>query len=94
VIAFFIGESEEPFLEKGIPFVPNGDSHAEVLKAVAESGQSVFIPAIGAAARLIVRKVIPGVSIRTIVFPHSAPGTLGQVGPPFLPIRRPSRAVA
>jgi hypothetical protein len=60
VIAFVVGQAEEPFLEKRIPAVPEGEREADVLMSVAETGETVLVPAVGARSGVVVRKVFPG----------------------------------
>ena len=48
VIAFAVGQAEEPFLENRILSVPQGNREAETLLLVRDAGQPVFSPAIGA----------------------------------------------
>src|SRR6266481_5808433 len=85
VIAFAVGQAEKPLLEDGITFVPQGEREAQRLFGVGESGDAVLTPSIGAAACVIVRKIVPGIAMRTVVFAYGAPLALAQVGPPFLP---------
>src|SRR5947209_15314549 len=57
--------------------------------AVADAADSVFIPAIGARARVIVRQIVPGRAICAVVFAHSAPRALTQIRSPTFPMRCP-----
>ena len=52
---------------------------------VAEAGDTIFTPTIGATARPVVTEVIPGSSIRTIVFANRSPLALAQVRSPEPP---------
>ena len=94
VVAFLVGQAEEPLLEERVAAVPEGERQAEVLKAVAEAGESVLVPAIGAAAGVVVGEMVPGVAVGAVVFADSAPGPLGEIGPPVLPVGAAGRAVA
>ena len=62
VIAFAVGQSEQPFLENRVLAVPQGQGEAEPLLVVGDAGQTVFTPAIGSRAGLIVGEVIPGIA--------------------------------
>ena len=55
---------------------------------VADAGQSVFAPAIGPAAGLVVREVVPGVAVGAVILAHGAPLSFGQIGPPQPPVAR------
>src|SRR2546426_7941148 len=57
--------------------------------AVAHAGNAVFAPAVGARARMIVRKVFPSRSIRAVVLADCAPLPLGEVRSPALPMNLP-----
>lgn len=86
VISFLVREAKKAFLQDGIFFIPKCDGKANMLVAVADSGNAVFSPAIRARARMIVRKVIPCVAIGAVVFAHSAPLAFGKVRAPALPM--------
>ncbi len=53
---------------------------------VADAEDAVFGPAISARTRMVVREIGPSVAIRAVIFANRAPGTLGQVRPPALPV--------
>ena len=59
---------------------------AEPAFSIAEAEQAVLAPAIGAAAGLIVGKVIPGIAVGAIVLADGPPVPLGEVGAPVLPV--------
>jgi hypothetical protein len=94
MVAFLVGEAKKAFFEKRVALVPEGDRHAEILKPVAESGQAVFVPAINAAAGVVVGEVVPGVAAGAIVFADRAPGPLGEIGAPVFPVGAARPAVA
>src|SRR5690348_7188719 len=52
---------------------------------VAESRDAIFAPAVGAAAGVIVWKVIPRGAAGAIVFTHGSPLALAEIGPPLSP---------
>ena len=52
---------------------------------VAEAGDAVLAPAIGAAARLVVAEKFPGVAVFAVVLAHRAPLPLADIRPPDLP---------
>jgi hypothetical protein len=86
VIAFFVGQPEQPFLQDRIAAVPEGDRQAEELPVVAETGDAVLAPAIGAAARLVVREIIPRRAAGAVVLAHRAPLPLAHIRAPAPPI--------
>ncbi len=73
VVAFGVGQAEQPLLENGVVFVPQGQAQAPVLGLVGESGQAILAPAVGPAAGMVVGKVGPGVAVGTVVLAHRAP---------------------
>src|SRR5581483_36795 len=80
------GEAEEPLLEDRVAAVPQSQREADAALAVADPQQAILPPAVGAAAGVIVRQVIPGVAVRRVVLAHRPPLPLGEVGPPALPV--------
>ncbi|HEY4595109.1 MAG TPA: hypothetical protein VIJ02_01815 [Thermoanaerobaculia bacterium] len=86
VVPLGAGEAEQPLLEDGIAAVPQGQREADAALAVADPQQAVLSPAVGAAAGVIVRQVIPGVAVRRVVLAYRPPLALGEIGPPALPV--------
>src|SRR5207248_6505289 len=62
------------------------DGEAEELAPVADSSQAVLVPAVGARTGVVVREVVPGGSVRAVVLAHRAPGALGEIRSPALPV--------
>src|SRR5579862_2300983 len=54
--------------------------------SVAESRNAIFAPAVNARASVFIRKIIPGVAVRAVIFAHRAPLALGQIWPPAFPV--------
>ena len=54
VVAFAVGQAEEPFLQDGVLAVPQRQGEAEALLVVGDAGQAVLAPAVGAGAGLVV----------------------------------------
>ena len=77
-------QSEEPLFEDRIGPIPKGGSEEKNLEAVREARNSIFSSPIGAHSGVIVRKIVPGVSVGAIIFAHRAPPSLRYVGSPFL----------
>ncbi len=73
VITLGVAEAEQPLLQNRIGAVPQGERQTHQLFRVAEAGDAILAPPIGAAARMIVRKVLPGVAAGAVVLAHGAP---------------------
>ena len=86
VVALRVGQPEEALLEDGILAVPQGQGEAQELVVVAESGNAVLAPAIGAASRMVVGEVIPGRAVRAVILAHRAPLALADIGTPAAPV--------
>src|SRR5579862_3235156 len=52
---------------------------------IAKAGDTVFTPAIGPAARVIVREILPGIAIGAIILAHRAPLAIADIGTPAPP---------
>ena len=86
VIAFRSGQTEQPLFQYRVIAVPHGHGKAQVLISITNPCQPVLIPTVGSATRLIVGKVAPTITVRTIVFAYGGPGPFAQIRPPMLPI--------
>jgi hypothetical protein len=87
VIAFRVGEAEQPLLQNWIALVPEREREAQPLLVVAQSGDAVFAPAIRARSRVVVREVVPGIAVLAVVLTHRAPLPLAEIRSPFSPWR-------
>src|SRR5579859_7019095 len=85
VIPLVAGEAEDSLLEDRILSVPERQPEAERLAVVADAGEAVLVPAVGAHAGVVVRKELPRVAVLAVVLTHGAPRTLAQVGTPASP---------
>ncbi len=85
VVALRARHAEEALLEDLVLLVPQREGEAEDLAPVAEPGEAVLAPAVGAAPRVVVGEVAPRVALGAVVLPHGAPRALGDVGPPVPP---------
>ena len=88
MVPFAPGEPEEAFFENRIPAIPQGQGKTESLMVVADPGQTVFAPAVGPGAGMVMRKKVPRGAVGTVVFAHRAPLAFGEVRPPPPPVRR------
>ena len=85
VIALAVGQAEHALLEDRVLAVPERQGKAETLPVVAQAGDAVLAPVIGARSRLIVGEVVPGVAVLAVVLPDRAPLPFAEIRPPLLP---------
>ena len=85
VVALGVGQAEQPLLEDRVAAVPQRQGEAEQALGVADAGDAVLAPAIGPAAGVVVREVVPGLAVRAVVLAHRAPLPLAEVRPPAPP---------
>ena len=87
MVAFAVGQPEEPLFEKRVLAVPERQAETEVLLVVGNTGDAVFAPSVGARPGMIVREEAPGVAVLAVVLAHGAPLPFTQIRTPFLPRR-------
>ena len=85
VVPLAVGQAEHTLFEYGILPIPQSKGKAQTLLFVAEAGDAILAPVIGARARLIVGKVAPSVAVLAVVLPYGSPLALAEIGPPQLP---------
>src|SRR5262249_7189068 len=85
VVALAVGQAEQALLQDRVVAVPQCQRQAEALLVVADAGDAVLAPAVGAAAGVVMGEVPPGVAVGAVVLAHGAPLPLAQVRAPFLP---------
>ena len=73
VIALTVRESENAFLQDRVFAIPKSERKAKPALAIGNAEQPIFAPAIGTAACMIVREIIPAIPVRRIVFTDSGP---------------------
>ena len=78
MVALGAGQAEQPLLEDRVAPVPQREREAQPALAVADAEQAVLAPAVGAAARVVVREVVPAVAVGRVVLAHRAPLPLGR----------------
>src|SRR5205809_1869259 len=88
VVAFASSETKQPFLEYGVPSVPQCKRKADQLMTVGDSGDAVFIPTVCLRTRVIVRQVVPCRAVRAVVFADGSPCPFTQIRSPAFPVRR------
>src|SRR6516162_8910073 len=86
VIPLLIGQTEHPLFKDAILFIPQCHGQADMLLVIAKSTNAVFVPAIGSVAGMVMRKIVPGITVCAVVFAHGSPGALTKIGTPTLPI--------
>src|SRR5262249_29118637 len=89
VVALRPGQPEEAFLEDAVAAVPQRQGEAQPALAVADAEQAVLAPAVGPAAGVVVREIVPGVAGGGIVLTHRPPLAFGQVRAPAFPVGLP-----
>src|SRR5262249_43612320 len=85
VVAFAVGETEQPLLDDGILAVPQRQCEAKELLIIRDSSKAVLAPAIGTGTCLVVAEVVPRIAVGAVVLAHRSPLTLAQVGSPSFP---------
>ena len=73
VVALAVGEAEQPLLENGVLAIPQRGSEAEAALTVAPSQQAILAPAVGAAAGMVVRKIVPAGAVGRVILPDGCP---------------------
>ena len=89
MIPLSAGKTVQTLFQDWVSFVPQCKRKAERLMTIAKTTETIFVPAISTAARLIVREMAPGGSICTVVFTHRTPPAFAEVRPPLFPIHMP-----
>src|SRR5262249_45113041 len=79
VVPLVAREPEDALLQDRVAPVPERKAEAESLLDVAEAGQAVLAPAVGARARMVVREVLPRRAARAVVLSQRAELPLGDV---------------
>ena len=87
VVALVTAEAEEALLEDRVAGVPEAESEADALVAVADAGEAVLVPAVGADCGVLEREVIPSLALRRVVFAYGTPSAFGEIGSPAVPVR-------
>src|SRR6516165_1158937 len=89
VVAFVAGQAEGTLFEDRVAAVPQRERETQTLLLVAQSAQPVLVPAIGAGARLVVAKMVPGIAMGAVILADGAPGALRQIRAPQTPALGP-----
>ena len=86
MVALGTSESKQPLFENRIAAIPERQREAKPALAIANAQQTIFTPAIGSTASLVVRELLPGIAVLGVIFPDRSPLSLGQIRPPALPV--------
>src|SRR5215831_13583349 len=89
MVAFRAGKPEQPFLQDWVIPVPKRERKTKSTLTVSDPEQAVLTPTVGAAARVVVRKITPAIAISRIILANCGPLPLTQVGSPALPVGEP-----
>src|SRR6516165_3521411 len=73
VISLLIGQTEHPLFKDAILFIPQCHGQADMLLVIAKSTNAVFVPAIGSVAGMVMRKIVPCITVCAVVFVHGSP---------------------
>ena len=85
VIALAVGQPKQALLQYRILVVPQTYAEAQQLVPIADAGQAILAPVIGAGAGLVMAKVVPGISVLAVVLANRPPLPLAKVGSPLSP---------
>src|SRR5262249_5500062 len=86
MISLAAADAEEALLENRIATVPEREGEAETLVVVADTGDAILSPAIGAGAGMIVREEFPGFSAGAVVLSGVSPASFGEIRAPAPPV--------
>jgi hypothetical protein len=86
VIGLVAGQSEGTLLQDGVAPVPQGQRQPQSLLGVAQSGQSIFTPAVRAGPSVIVWQIGPGAAVSAVVLSDCAPLPFAEIRAPQIPV--------
>src|SRR5580765_6938394 len=87
VVGLAVRQTEGTLFEDGVVAIPQGHAKAEQLFIIADAGKTILPPVIDTGSGLIMREVVPGISILAVVLAHCTPLPFAKVGSPFSPRR-------
>ncbi len=85
VVALRTGQPEHPLLQDRVDPVPQRQPQAQVMVNVGQPRHAVLVPPVRPGPGMIMRKILPRVTVVAVVLPNRAPGPLRQVRPPLVP---------
>ena len=86
VVALRVGQAKQALLQNRIATIPQRQCEAEAAFAIAQAEQTILAPAVGAAAGVVVREILPARPVRRVILAHGAPLPFGEIRPPALPV--------
>ncbi len=86
VVALFAGQPEETLFQNRVAAIPQRQGEADALVPVANAGQPVFVPPVGAQVRVFEREIAPSIAIGAVVLAHCGPCALRQKRTPAIPV--------
>ena len=86
VVGLLPGQPERPLLQDRITAVPQRQPQAQPLLHIAEPGQPILAPPVGAGPGSIVRQVIPRPAVRAVILPDRPPLPLADIRSPQIPV--------
>src|SRR4249920_1611928 len=86
VVALAVREPEQTLLKNRVPAIPHGHAKAQQLLVIADTGNTIFTPAVGAGTRMVMSEIVPCIAILTVIFTDRAPLTFTEVRPPLFPV--------
>ncbi len=86
VISLVTRQAENAFFQDGVALVPEGQGKTDILLPIADASQAVFVPAVSARSGVIMRQILPCISIWAVVFAHRAPSTFAEIRAPPFPV--------
>src|SRR6516165_6260882 len=85
MVAFAVGQPEQPLLQDRVLAVPKRDGKAQPLVVIAEARKAILSPMVSTRSGLIMGEVVPGITIFAVVLADRAPLALAEVWTPLLP---------
>src|SRR5271156_30580 len=85
VVGLAVRQTERSFFEDGVFAIPQGYAETQQLLVIADPGEAILAPVIGARSRLVMGKVVPCIPIGTVVLADRAPLPLAKIRSPFSP---------
>src|SRR5258708_14335678 len=86
VISFMARKTKETLFQDRIAAIPERKCEAKTLMTVADTGNAILIPAIGAGASLVGRKIIPRLAVGAVILTYRTPGKFTHVTAPAFPL--------
>src|SRR5262249_50410821 len=86
VVPLVIRETKEALLQNRILPIPERGRESQTALSITETKKAIFAPTIYAAARVIVWKVFPAISICRIILTHRPPLAFRKIRSPSAPV--------